>query len=245
MNGEKNKHRGAHPADRKLFADDQIFNLRRAVSDLSWLFSRGYTANASIKLVGDRYALKERQRLAVSRAACSDQQEERRQQKCLPFDAIKGQSLLIDGFNLIITVEAALSGGVLLYCRDRCMRDLSSVHGSYRSVMETEEAIHLIGETLMTAEPASATWLLDQPISNSGRLAQWIREVAAAKKWPWEVGVTMNPDKVIRASDQIAVTSDSNILDGAAKWVNLNSLLIREHLPQAWIIDLRDRIQAG
>jgi hypothetical protein len=245
MNGEKSKHRGPHPADRKLFAHEQISELRRAVSDLSWLFSRGYTANASIKLVGDRYALKERQRLAVSRAACSDQQEERRRQKCLPFDAIKGQSLLIDGFNLIITVEAALSGGVLVYCRDRCIRDLSSVHGSYRSVTETEEAIHLIGETLMTAEPASVTWLLDQPISNSGRLAQWIREVAATKRWPWEVGVTMNPDKVIRASDQIAVTSDSNILDGAAKWVNLNSLLIGKHLPQAWIIDLRDRFQAG
>jgi hypothetical protein len=242
MNGEKNKHRGAHPADRKLFAPAQISDLRRAVSDLSWLFSRGYTAKASLKLVGDRYALKERQRLAVSRAACSDQQEEGRKQKCLPFDAIKGRSLLIDGFNIIITVEAALSGGVLVYCRDHCIRDLSSVHGSYRSIMETEEAIHLIGETLMAAEPASATWLLDQPISNSGRLAQWIREVAATKRWPWEVIVTMNPDKVIRASDQIAVTADSNIIDGAAKWVNLNSLLIRKRLPQAWIIDLRDRI---
>jgi hypothetical protein len=238
MNGEKSKHRGAHPADRKLFAPAQLPDLRRAVSDLSWLFSRGYTANASIKLVGDRYALKERQRLAVSRAACSDRQEEERRQKCLPFDAIKGKSLLIDGFNLIITVEAALSGGVLICCRDRCIRDLSSVHGSYRSVVETEEAIHLIGETLMTAEPAAATWLLDQPISNSGRLAQWIREVAATRRWTWEVGVTMNPDKVMRASDQIAVTSDSNILDGAANWVNLNSLLIRKHLPQAWIIDL-------
>jgi hypothetical protein len=239
MNGEKSKHRGAHPADRKLFAHAQISDLRRAVSDLSWLFSQGYTPRASLKLVGDRYALKERQRLAVSRAACSDRQEEGRKQKCLPFAAIKGRSLLIDGFNIIITVEAALSGGVLLYCRDSCIRDLSSVHGSYRSVVETEEAIHLIGETLMKAEPASATWLLDQPISNSGRLAQWIREVAAAKRWPWEVIVTMNPDKVIRASDQIAVTSDSNILDGAAKWVNLNGLLIREYLPQAWIIDLQ------
>jgi hypothetical protein len=238
MNGEKSRHRGAHPADRKLFAPAQISDLRRAVSDLSWLFSQGYTAKASLKLVGDRYALKERQRLAVSRAACSDQQEEGRKQKCLPLDAIEGRSLLIDGFNIIITVEAALSGGVLLHCRDRCIRDLSSVHGSYRSVMETEEAIHLIGETLMTAGPASATWLLDQPISNSGRLAQWIREVAAAKRWPWEAIVIMNPDRVIRASDQIAVTSDSNILDGAAQWVNLNGLLISKHLPQAWIIDL-------
>jgi hypothetical protein len=244
LNGEKSKHRGAHPADRRLFAPAQISDLRRAVSDLSWLFTRGYTAKASLKLVGDRYALKERQRLAISRAACSDRQQNGREQKCLSFDAIKGRCLLIDGFNLIITVEAALSGGVLVYCRDSCIRDLSGVHGSYRSVAETEQAILLIGETLVRAEPASATWLLDQPISNSGRLAQRIREVAAQKQWPWEVEVTMNPDKMmILATDRIAVTSDSNILDGAAGWLNLNSLLINRHLPGAWIIDLGGRIQ--
>jgi hypothetical protein len=240
MNGEKRKHRGAHPADRNLFSPAQLPNLCHAVSDLSWLFSKGYTARASLKLVGDRYLLKERQRQAVSRAACSDQQKERRNRNCLPFAAIKGRKLLLDGFNLIITLEAAISGGVLIHCRDHCLRDLSGVHGSYRQVMETDEAVRMIGENLMTAEPASATWLLDQPISNSGRLATRIREVAVANNWPWEVIVTMNPDKEILASDEIAVTSDSNILDGAANWVNFNSLVIAKHLPEAWVIDLSD-----
>jgi hypothetical protein len=240
MNGEQKKHRGPHPADRNLFSSAQLPDLCRAVSDLSWLFSKGYTTRASLKLVGDRYLLKERQRMAVSRAACSDQQKERRNQNCLPFTAVKGRKLLLDGFNLIITLEAAISGGVLIHCRDLCLRDLSGVHGSYRQVMETEEAVRMIGENLMAAEPASATWLLDQPISNSGRLATRIREVAVANNWPWEVIVTMNPDKVILASDEIAVTSDSNILDGAANWVNFNRMVIAKHLPEAWVIDLSD-----
>jgi hypothetical protein len=238
MGSDNTRHRGAHPADQKLFAPKHHETLRQAVRDLSWLLSRGYAPAASLKLVGDHYALKERQRLAVARAACSDQQQRLRRQSLLLLESIKGESLLIDGFNLIVTMEAALSGGVLIRCRDGCVRDMSSVHGSYRSVAETGKAIQLISETLLGAEPSSAVWLLDQPVSNSGRLAQRIREMAAEGGWPWSVEVVMNPDKVLRSSDQIVVTADSNILDGAKRWINLGAILVTQRLPQAWVVDL-------
>ncbi|MFN7948096.1 MAG: DUF434 domain-containing protein [Blastocatellia bacterium] len=234
------QHRGAHPADEHLFSPAQLERLRQAVSDLSWLLGRGYATAAALKLTGDRYHLTQRQRLAVARAACTDAQKKQRQHSCLPLAQISARTLLIDGFNLIITIEAALSGGVLLRCRDECIRDLSSVHGSYRSVAETERAILLAGETLMEMNPQAVTWLLDQPVSNSGRLAQQIRELAQARGWPWQVEVVMNPDRTIVTSGLIAVSSDSMILDGAAHWINFNRTLIDRHLPQAWIIDLRD-----
>src|SRR5437879_4448811 len=147
------KHRGAHPADRKLFAEILLLALRTAVGDLSWLLTRGYTMKAALKLVGDRHALTDRQRLAISRAACSEQSKERRAAMNLPAEAVAGEELIIDGFNLIITMEAALSGGVLIHCRDGCIRDLSSVHGSYRSVNETNQAISLIGAALEELRP--------------------------------------------------------------------------------------------
>jgi hypothetical protein len=235
---DHHRHRGAHPADRRLFAPETHESLRRAVRDLTWLLSHGYAPSASLKLVGDHFSLKERQRLAVARAACSDQQRVCRERIRLPLESIKGRVLMIDGFNLLITVEAALSGGALIQCRDGCVRDLSSVHGSYRTVVETEEAIRLIGQTLLGAGAGSALWLLDQPVSNSGRLAQRIREMALECDWPWHVEVAMNPDKVLRASDQIVVTSDSNILDAVKGWVNLGGKLIAERLPASWVIDL-------
>src|SRR5215813_3396246 len=240
MSSDNHRHRGAHPADQRLFDPKHHETLRRAVGDLSLLLSRGYAPAATLKLVGDHFTLKERQRLAVARAACSDQQKESREQTRLPLESINGQDLLIDGFNIIVTTEAALSGGVLSRCRDSCIRDMSSVHGSYRSVAETEEAIRLISETLLGSKPASALWLLDQPVSNSGRLAQRIRKMAAEHNWPWGVEVVMNPDKVLRSSDQIVVTSDSNILDGVKGWINLGEILVTQHLPEAWIVDLRD-----
>jgi hypothetical protein len=241
MSQTHERHRGAHPADAKLFAVDQLPRLQQAVAELSWLLSRNYALRASLKLVGDRYELKHRQRVALARAACADQQRAQRQERRLPFHEIARQDLLIDGFNALITVEAALAGGVLLHCRDGCIRDLSSVHGSYRSVAETEAALQLLSETLLAAQPRSALWLLDQPVSNSGRLAAQIRELAVQHNWPWQVEVVMNPDKVLRASSQIVVTSDSNILDGAQGWLNLNETLL-ERLPQAWLIELSDTL---
>src|SRR2546422_332241 len=121
MSPDIRKHRGAHPEDRKLFGAEQLPALRTAVNDLSWLLSRDYAIKAAAKLVGDRHALTDRQRLAISRAACSDQSKAHRPTTCVPAESANGEELIIDGFNLIITVEAALSGGVLMLCRDGCI----------------------------------------------------------------------------------------------------------------------------
>ncbi len=236
---DKRQHRGAHPADKELFDASRIPPLGQAVSELSWLLTRQYAIKSALKLVGDRHSLSERQRLALARAACSDQQLQKRKSSCLAIGDIRDQPLMIDGFNTLITIEAALSGGLLIRGRDGCIRDLSSVHGSYRSVLETEKAIALIGEALRLNQPASVTWLLDRPVSNSGRLAQRLREMADLHAWAWSVDVVINPDTVMLASEDIAVTADSIILDGAARWVNFNQYLIEKFLPHTWIVDLR------
>jgi hypothetical protein len=235
---DKRQHRGAHPADRELFGADKLPVLRRATSELSWLMGRGYAVVAATKLVGDRYGLTQRQRLAVSRSACTDEQFATRQSRCLPVEEASGKSLIVDGFNLIITVEAAMSLGLLIRARDLCIRDLSSVHGSYRSVEETDRAIRLVGEVLSSIKPARVRWLLDSPVSNSGRLAHRIKEAAAQAEWPWTVETVFNPDKLIETSHDVAVTSDSAILDHAPLWLNLNYHLITRYLSDSWLIDL-------
>jgi hypothetical protein len=232
------KHRGAHPADRKLFADDQLPALRVSVGDLSWLLTRGYSMKAALKLVGDRHALTDRQRLAVSRAACSDQSQGHRAASKLSVETMAGKELILDGFNLIITIEAALSGGVLIHCRDGCIRDLSGVHGSYRSVNETDQAISLIGMALEDLRPKSVSWLLDRPISNSGRLAKRIRDLATENGWNWIVEVLFNPDAEIITSGRVVISSDSHVLDKTDRWINLTSYLLDERLKKFWLIDL-------
>ena len=236
---DSRQHRGAHPADAQLFASQKLPILRIAEFELSWLLSRGYSDTAALKLVGDRHRLQKRQRLALARAACSDQEVRERSAKCLPLQEIRGDELAIDGFNLLISIEVALGGGAILRCRDGCFRDIASVHGSYRSVEETRQAILLIGKALESFGPRSVEWFLDKPVSNSGRLAGIIREFAEQNGWPWSVELVFNPDTTISQSPKIAVSSDSSVLDNARRWTNLRVYIIEQFLPQAWIVDLK------
>lgn len=235
----RQRHRGAHPEDARLFGERHVPRLRAATEDLSWLLSHGYAMPSSLKLVGDRHTLHERQRLAVSRAACADDSlAKRRETRCELHD-LRGQNIAIDGFNLIIMLEAALSGGVLLRGRDGCLRDLSSVHGSYRSVEETDSALKLIGDFLAQLSPASVTWFLDRPVSNSGRLAETLRTLAERHGWPWQVEAVFSPDRCLILSPDVAVTTDAVILDGVSRWTDLGTRLIEERVSDAWRIDLR------
>jgi hypothetical protein len=238
LSPDRRRHRGAHPEDARLFADERLAALRVATAELSWLLSRGYQPKSALKLVGDRHALRERQRLAVSRAACPDERAEGRRASRLDAGRVAGSELIVDGFNLVITLEAALAGGVLILCRDGCVRDLSSVHGSYRAVEETQRAVLLAGEALEGLQPASVMWLFDKPVSNSGRLAARVRNIAAERGWPWTVEVEFNPDRTIINSGRVAVTSDSNVLDRAARWLNLSRLLVERSVARAWLVDL-------
>ena len=237
---DRRKHRGAHPEDQRLFAPDQEARLRTAVVELSWMLSRGYPSGAALKLVGDRHLLVERQRTAVARASCGDEAQAGRKSRRVPSADLRGAELAIDGFNLIITVEAALSGGVLLRCRDGSLRDLASIHGSYRTVEETDAAIQLIGSKLRTLEPAHVLWLLDSPVSNSGRLAVRLREAAQEAEWPWDVETVFDPDRDLIRSDAVVVSSDSNVLDGAGRWADIASRVVAEFVLEAWIVDLSD-----
>ena len=141
---DKRAHRGQHPSDAVLFAADKIPDIRLAVSDYSLLLSKGYAEKSALKLVGDRFVLTERQRLAVMRGACSDQQRASRKSRQLKIEQIAGQAIAIDGYNLLITIEAAMSNGLIFRGRDGCCRDLASIHGTYHKVSETQPAIELI-----------------------------------------------------------------------------------------------------
>ena len=236
----EHRHRGTHPGDEELFAPAALPALRLATTDMSWLLSHGYAQTSSLKLVGDRHELTARQRLAVGRAACSDASRGRRGQKQVTAEELAGRDLAIDGFNLLVTLEAAFSGGVLLVCRDGCVRDMSSVHGSYHAVAETDAALDMVATRLVELKVRSVRWLLDSPVSNSGRLAQRIRDLAAEHHLPWTVEAIFNPDAALVAASEVVISSDSIVLDGAAAWFNLAADLLATIPSEKGRLDLRD-----
>jgi hypothetical protein len=235
---DQRKHRGAHPQDRQLFAAEHWPRLCQAASDLSWLLSRGYASTSATKIVGDRYSLDARQRLAVARCACSDEATASRRRRETPAAGLDGQELWIDGYNVLTSIESALSGGVILHARDGCYRDMASMHGTFRLVEETTPAIRLLGDAAAEWNVASCRWLLDKPVSNSGRLKALFREMAAEHDLPWQVELEPTPDRVLSQVDAIVATADSHVLDGATRWFNMARLEIDARIGEAWIVNL-------
>jgi len=235
---DKRTHRGPHPADAKLFASAAVPDLRQALADYSLLLTKGYAEKSSLKLVCDRFSLTERQRLAVMRNACSDQQLASRKQRKLKITDLADQPLAVDGYNVLITIEAAISGALIFRGRDGCFRDLASIHGTYRKVTETIPAMQLIGDFLKQTSLIHCLWLLDSPVSNSGRLKTLIGKLADKNDWNWEVKLLTSPDAELIKSASVVATSDSVVLDGCTRWFNLAAEIINNKLPSANIIDL-------
>lgn len=235
---DKRAHRGPHPSDHKLFAEEYWPALRAGVHDLSWLLSYGYAQKSALKLVGDRHRLTERQRMAVLRSACSDRSLMLRASRLAEPELLQGRPVAVDGYNLLTTIEAALAGGVLLIGRDGCVRDLASVHGSFRKVEETLPALNAIADWTVARRTGPWTWYLDQPVSNSGRLKVLLYEFAESRGLNWTVELVYSPDAILKKSDAVVVTTDSQILDESPSWTNAARDIIHRHVAGAWIVDL-------
>jgi hypothetical protein len=235
---DRRKHRGPEHADRTLFSEARVRDLARAVDDLSWLLGRGYAEPSALKIVGDRYQLRRRQREALRRSACGAEAMKARAQRVVAPGDVPGEGIRIDGFNVIITVEAALSGAVVLKCRDGCFRDISSIHGSYRQVEETRRAVEAVGDVLERAGVEPALWYLDSPVSNSGRLRNLMMTVAGQRGWSWNVELVKNPDTLLVQEGDAVATSDAPVLDTCGPWVNLARLVVESEVEGAWIVDI-------
>jgi hypothetical protein len=241
------RHRGKAPGDKALFAPEVHDVLHRAAFELSWLLSRDYKEDASLKLVGDRYQLKTRQRSAVSRCACREQQRaSRRKKRVAPADW-HDRTLYLDGFNVLIILESALSGAMILRGRDGCHRDLAGIHGSYRRVEETDEALRLLGELFVHHGVERAVWLFDRPVSNSGRIKAHVQQAAKEHGFSWTAELEQNPDRALVEIAQLGsddtepplvATSDGWIIDGCAAWADVIEATIDFAGLNPWIVDL-------
>ena len=149
---------------------------------------------------------------------------------------IAGRPLAIDGFNVVIIVESALAGAVLVRGRDGVLRDLASVHGNYRRVETTQQALATIHAAITAAAPSSVAWYLDRPVSNSGRLRDWILELEPS----WTVELPFDPDPVLAQSNAVVATADANILDGDVSWIDLPAETTATQAEAAWVVDLSE-----
>ena len=206
-----------NPDDRDAFADRHLPALRAATFELSWLLERGYAEQAALTVVGDKHQLTTRQRMAVRRSACPEPRAAQRRARRI--DDPRDHRIAVDGFNQLVTTERGLAGGAVLRGRDGALRDVASVHGTWRRSARTEEALDRLVAALDGA--AEVLWILDAAVSNSGRLAGMIR----ARGHP-EVLLEGDADAALLATGAVLAPSDSVLLDRCAGWLGLSERVL-------------------
>ncbi|MEL1136670.1 DUF434 domain-containing protein [Desulfitobacterium sp. THU1] len=233
------KQRGFDPEDKRWFSVKAVANLKIALQEIQWLLDRGYKEGPVVTFVGNHYQFSLRQRNALKRASCTKLQAQRRKLAQLPYQAANERSLIIDGFNLIIALEVALSGGPLILGADGVLRDLAGVSGSYRIIEQTDRALEILGQAFKRLAVPKAKFLLDAPISNSGQLKH--RILNHAHNWLTDVEVELVPNAdVVLSKMERVITGDSVILDQCQSWINLSREIVERDIQSAWIVSLCD-----
>ena len=218
--------RGYVSSDEKEFID-QIEKLRRAGEELYYLINRGYQIKPASTFVGNHHLLSERQRLALARSISPKDRVEERLAK--EVHELKDSVVYIDTFNTVITLEIAFSGSTLLSCMDGTIRDLAGLRGTYRIIDKTDMAIEAIRKVLEAEGVREAHFLIDAPISNSGRLSSKIEDMFAGSSVKAEREVIYDVDKSLYDKENI-ITSDAIVLDNCSSWFNLTSKAIHTEI---------------
>ncbi len=231
--------RGLDKEDERWFSEKAIDKLRIAQRELQWLLDRSYKLESIMDLVGDHHQLSSRQRTALQRATSSKQQYLRRQSTLLPLEAVKNSCIFVDGFNLIITLEVALSGGVLILGNDGVLRDLAGLRGTYSVIEQTDKALEIIGKSFSLLSAPAIKFFLDAPVSNSGNLRNRILTHAVEWNLPVEVELVPNADVVLTRMERI-VTGDSVLLDECQSWFNISRKIVEDYIDSAWIVSFSD-----
>lgn len=229
--------RGFDENDKRWFSDKELIRLKKAKEEIEWLINRDYKIDPVVNFVGDRYQFSYRQRDALKRSICIEKKIIIRKSKNLSIDKIEEGCLYVDGFNLIITLEVALSGGTLILGSDNNIRDLAGLRGTYKIIDKTDEALNLIGIFLNKYKCKEVKFYLDSPVSNSGNLKYKILDYANDWKIKTEVELVNNADVILDKLDRV-VSSDSAILDKCVNYFNIGKSIIDEYIKGANIINL-------
>ena len=222
-----NAKRGYVPEDERNFAPEAIHIMQTASRHVRYLINEGYDLKQASTFVGNHFLLSERQRLAIMRSLATNEQLAGRRDRQVQITDLDDKEVWIDGFNTIITLEVMFSEGILFECMDGTIRDLAALRGTYRLIPETSEAVRMMLQALQKTRISKATILLDEPVSNSGRLKALIADIGEEFAFGLDIQILRDVDRSLYGRENV-ITSDSVILDHCVSWVNLAAECLKE-----------------
>ncbi|MBC7100833.1 MAG: DUF434 domain-containing protein [Methanobacteriales archaeon] len=189
---------------------------REAQEDLRYLLDRGYKKRVALDFVANHYKLKRKDRNYLARYVFSKSTIRRRKEKLVSPESLRGSKIILDGYNVLITVESILQGDFFI-AQDGFLRDSRGVFGKYKLNDETFKALRLVFKALKVLRVGFVKFYFDKNVSFSGELASIVRRLLKDYEIHGEVELSSNVDYNIKseAEDSVIATSDSAIIDKA------------------------------
>lgn len=185
----------------------------KALEEARYLLDRGYPKDSAVGFVSNHHRLAEKERFILMRVVVRSDLAWARRSKLLDLEDLRGQSISIDGYNVIITTESVLGGYPVYLCDDGLLRDSRGIFRGFKASPLTAIALNWILDLLASAGPARTEVLLDQQMSRSGELAEMVRGMMAERQLCGVAKTARNVDHLLKTAKRIILTSDGNVID--------------------------------
>jgi hypothetical protein len=213
--------------------------MKDASIDLRFLLNRRYDKARAIKFVGNKYQLDKSERHILYRALYSDDEINAIKKKLVPFEQISGKHLVIDGYNVLITVESILHNKTIINCDDGVIRDVSGVFGSYVITPVTNNSLNLILSQIAENPPTLLQFFFDSQVSKSGELSKNVREKINELQLNGDAETVKHVDTTLKKLDcDIVATSDTIIIAQASAVVDIPQRIVEVIKPPVTILKL-------
>lgn len=209
--------------------------LRRAVKDLRYLLNQGYSRESAVSFVSNHYRLPLSQRHLLARCVFSDADAAANRAKAVNMAGIRGKSLGVDGYNVLITVESILTGKPIVMCDDGYVRDLRAIFGKYRKSPSTPMALKMVLATISEGRPCKVCVLFDGQVSKSGELAAEVGRLLEETGLEGGARAVKGVDFQLRGFDVVA-SSDRAVIERAGAIWDIPAEILKRR--RAKIIDL-------
>jgi len=205
--------------------------IKEAAGDFRYLLSRGYSRQAALALVGNRYQLDHTTRQLLHRGVFAPDAARARRAKLRLLREVAGEPLGVDGHNVLITLECGLRGLPLVAADDGFIRDVGQVSRAFRASPETEQALTLLGDYLVWQQAGPVCVFYDAPLSRSGELAQRTRELWRERGLEVTAAAVPVPERELLAFPGPIAGSDTALIDAREVVVDPAGEIIRR---QGW-----------
>lgn len=200
--------------------------LLKPAQDTRSILRWGYPKFSTIRFVADHFQLSTEERQILTRVIMPPNKIISRINKKVACNGIKDRNLLLDGYNVLLSVDSLLKEEPMWFCDDGYIRDSRYYFSKAKQAEDIEEAVDVVLRFLLEAGPKSVIFLLDAQISRSGELAGFIRhkmreyeisgETKTSKLADFELkseGANLEKNVILATSDGIIIDSVQEVLD--------------------------------